>query len=428
MSEIDNIIQITITRETAAVATASFNIPLVLATFTNFSERVRTYTDMDEVAEDFASTTNVYKMASRLFGQDIRPPQILVGRRQVDAVDGTVPTVTVGAVYSVIVNGTTYSYTAESGNTAAQVVAGMKAQYDLAPKVGITFVDNADGTFDFAVSPTGTAWSLKSTSNVVLSNTTPTETWPDALIAVSAVNDTWYCLTAEVHTEAEQQALASAIQAQHKIYITSSSDSEMIASTRGDIAALLDDAGISRTSVLYLPTADADFPECAWVGGMLPRAVGSASWNFKIGRNVTVSNISQTARTNLRAKNAGMFTTVGGQNIFQDGLMADGRPISEIQIMDWIYARMQEQIYFRLVNLPKIPFTRAGFAIIEGEMRSVLQQMKEAGGIDTFDVNSPDPLAIPLNQRAQGVAGTFAFTARLTNEVRTIVINGNLTI
>ena len=69
MSELDSIIQVTITRETATVETAAFNIPLILATFTNFSERTRTYTDIDGVTEDFGTETNVYTMATKLFGQ-----------------------------------------------------------------------------------------------------------------------------------------------------------------------------------------------------------------------------------------------------------------------------------------------------------------------------------------------------------------------
>lgn len=89
---------------------------------------------------------------------------------------------------------------------------------------------------------------------------------------------------------------------------------------------------------------------------------------------------------------------------------------------------MQEQIYFRLINMLKIPFTRSGFAVIENEMRSVLQQAQANGAIDTFSVTSPDPLAIPQNQRAQGIAGTFTFEARLAGEVKTIIIRGTLTV
>lgn len=429
MSELDSIINVTIRRDTATVETAAFDVPLILATHTAFSERARVYSDMDGVEEDFSTSTKVWKMASNLFGQDLgRPVSLIVGRRQVDAVTGTIGTVTTGQTYSIIVNGTTYSYVAVGGNSAAQVAAGIKTQYNLAPKVGITFTDGLDGTFVVAVSTLGTAWSIKATSNITLENNTPTESYADARIAVKDENDVWYCLVADTHVEGDILALAAATESDKKIYATSTQDPNAIASTTTDVGAKLFALGYTRTFGTYLPTADTEYPEAAWVGGVLPQVVGSADWDFKRASGITVSKINETARTNLRNKNMNMFTRVAGQNIFQDGNMFDGRPIYEIIIKDWIEARMKEQIFFRLVNSLKIPFTRKGFAVIESEMRSVLSQGVGNDALDTFSVTSPDPLAIPANQRSQGIAGNFTFTARYSGSVRKIVIVGNLTV
>lgn len=430
MSELDSIIQITITRQTTAVATASFNIPLILATHTKFAERTRTYTSIDAVAEDFDSDDAVYVMAQKTFSQDLgRPPSIVVGRRQVDAVSGNVPTVTVGQVYTITINGTDYSYTAVTDDTAVEVVAGIKAAYDLDPQDDITFTDNTDGTFDIAVDVAGTAWSVTSSTNVVVTSDTPTETWTDAIDAVTDANNSWYALTAETHTDADIAEIAAAIQSRRKIYVTSTDEPAVPSTSTSDIGSTLEAAGYTRTSLIYLPTADTEYPENAWVGALLPQTVGSASWNFKRAQGVTAANLSDTQRTNLRNKKVNMFTEVAGVNIFQDGQMIDGRPMSEIIIVDWIHARMQEQIYFRLINLLKIPFTRAGFTIIENEMRSVLAQAAANGAIEpNFTVTSPDPLAIPANQRAQGIAGTFTFEARLQGEVKQVIIQGTLTI
>ncbi len=429
MSELDSIIQVTIRRDTASVETAAFDIPLIIATHTNFSERTRTYSDMDGVSEDFSSNTKVWKMASNLFSQDIgRPVSIVIGRRQVDSVVGTVSSVVIGQTYSVIINGTTYSYTAASGNTASVVVAGIKSQYDLAPKVGITLTNNLDGSFDVAVSVAGTAWSIKSSTNVILENDTPTESYVDARTAIKFENDVWYATLADTHVKADILAIAAATEADKKIYATSTQDVTAIATSDTDPIAALHAMQYSRTFITYLPTADTEYPEAAWVGGVLPQVVGSADWDFKRASGITVSNISDTARTNLRAKNGNMFTRVAGQNIFQDGNMIDGRPIYEIIIKDWIEARMKEQIFFRLVNSLKIEFTRKGFAVIESEMRSVLSQGVGNNALDTFSVISPDPLAIPENLRSQGIAGNFTFTARYSGSVRTIIIRGNLTV
>lgn len=426
MSELDSIIQIQINRETTAVSTASFQIPLVLATFTNFAERTRTYTDFDAVADDFNSTDNVYKIAQRLFGQDgVRPPSIIVGRRQVNSVVFT-PTVADSTVYSVTLNGTTYSFTSGVGATATTIVTGLKAA--IGTPTGIT----VGGTTTLTLAPTvaGTPWSVVASANLTQANGTPTETWVEALDAVTNVTNAWYALIAETHVSADIMALAASIQPRHKIYLTSTADAATITTASTDPASLLKAGGFSRTAIIYLPTADTEYPEAAWAGGQLPRTPGSNDWDFKRANLVTVSVLTDTQRANLRSKNANMYTTVAGVNIFQDGNMATGvsDAIDIIIGIDWTYARMQEAIYSRLVNLLKVPYTRNGFLIIESEMRSVLSQGQANGLYDSgWTVTSPDPLTIAANQRIQRVAGDFLFTARLQGSVRVVTIVGTVT-
>ena len=114
MSDLDDVVQVVITDQTTAISTASFAIPLILATFTNFSERTRTYLSIIEVGADFSSTSNVYKMAAQAFGQDsvigAPIPSLVVGRRQVDSVTYT-PTVADSTLYSVTLNGIPYTFT-----------------------------------------------------------------------------------------------------------------------------------------------------------------------------------------------------------------------------------------------------------------------------------------------------------------------------
>jgi len=431
MSQLDSIIQVTIRRDTATIETAAFNIPLVLATFTNFSERVRQYSDIDEILELFGSSSNVYKMATALFGQSGnygRPPYILVGRRQVDSVVGTIPTAVEGAVYTVTINETDFSYTAVALDTAADIVAGLKTAYDAAPISGITFTDNLDGTFDAAVTVAGTAWSIVATDNITIDLDTPTETYPEALAEINQENNDWYCVNCEDHTDVVIEAIAEYIESQEKIYITSSSVSAIKAATQTDIAASLRDQAYSRTAIIYLPTADTEFPECAWVGGMLPQIVGAADWDFKRATGVTVANLTETEITNIKGKECNYFMRIVGVNIFQEGDMVDGRPIYEIIIKDWLKARMQERIFSRLVNNLKLPYDRKGVAAVESDIRSVLAEMNANGGIDSILISSPDPFAASVTDRQQGILRTFKFSARYIAGVRQIIIDGTLTV
>lgn len=85
---------------------------------------------------------------------------------------------------------------------------------------------------------------------------------------------------------------------------------------------------------------------------------------------------------------------------------------------------MQEQIFFRLINSKKIPYTSSGFSQIESEVRSVLDQATANGGVDSYTVNVPQVLAIPEMVRAQRVLDHISFEARLAGAVSRVVVRG----
>jgi hypothetical protein len=387
------------------------------------------YTSIAGVLADFKSTDPVYSMAAQLFGQSTvgaTPSSIVVGRRQVDLVTG-VPTVANLAVYTVTINGVTYSFTSGASATAIAICAGLKIA--VGTVAGITFVDKLDGTFTVAPSTVGANWSVTTSANLVLTATTPTETHVDALAAVNASNSTWYCLVARTHTQAEVVALNGAVTALRKIYGTSTQDAAVITTGTTDVAAVLSAASAGRTFGVYLPTADTEFPEAAWVGAQLSYTPGSNDWDFKQAVNVTASVLSETAQANLRTKKCNMYTRKGGVAVFQDGNMFDGSPIDQVVITDWLYARLQEQIFFRIINSLKIPMTNPGLVIVENEIRSVLSQAQANGAIDRgWSVTVPDVLSIPENMRALRTAGVFQFNCRLAGSIRSVNVQGYLAV
>ncbi|KYD28171.1 DUF3383 family protein [Geobacillus stearothermophilus] len=79
-------VDVTITRQTKAVSEKGFGTPLVLATSKNLPHKV--YTEIDQVASDFATTTEEYKLLSRMFGQNPRPAEIAVFGVQYNGANG----------------------------------------------------------------------------------------------------------------------------------------------------------------------------------------------------------------------------------------------------------------------------------------------------------------------------------------------------
>lgn len=88
MGAIDNIVQVTITRATAAPSETSYNGILIAQEFLKalttpvFNERVREYTSLaDIVSQGFTTSSPVYLAAQALFSQNPNPGKIYVGRK-----------------------------------------------------------------------------------------------------------------------------------------------------------------------------------------------------------------------------------------------------------------------------------------------------------------------------------------------------------
>lgn len=355
MAELDNIVSVTITRESTAISTADFSIPAIVTTHNKFTARAQVYTDLDAVAGDFDSTDTAYIIASKMFGNDVRPSQIVIGRRQSD---GTVltPTVADNTLYSVTINGVTYTYTSGTSATATTIVTGLKSA--IGTPTGITV--GGTTTLTLTVTAPGTAWTYSNSSNLTAAPTAATETWADTLDAVVAQNNSWYGLVTESHVDADILAISAWVAAHRKIYGVSSQNTTVPTNATTDIASQLDALGYSRVFIVYLPTANTDYPEAAWMGSQITYTPGTNDWDFKQTQaGVTVSNLTDPQKAFLRGKNCNMYTTVAGVDIFQDGNMVNGSPIDEQIIVDWLYARLQEAVFFRLVNSLKVPLNIA---------------------------------------------------------------------
>lgn len=258
-----------------------------------------------------------------------------------------------------------------------------------------------------------------------------TETLVTALGTIRGVDDTWYALISESHTDSDILALAAYIEANYKIYGTSTNSTVAPTSPTTDIGSQLKALGYTRTFVVYSPNANTEWPEAAWIGSQLVEVPGSNTWAFKQGAGITSYPLTVSQITFLEGKNINYFTEIGGVSIFMTGTMANGSWIDEIIFVDWLRARIQEGIFYRLINKKKIPYTKRGFAIIENEIRSVLTLGVTNGGIadDTpFTVVVPNPLDIAETQRAQRIAGNFTFTARLAGAVHRVIVRGVVTV
>jgi hypothetical protein len=118
---LSDIVDVVITRQTQTVTEAGFGIPMILGANVRFSDLIRFYADMDEVAADFDPSDLEYIAAQDIFSQEISPPQIAIGRRQVDDVTISVETAMTAEDYILTIDGEEISVTSTSTTTFSVV-------------------------------------------------------------------------------------------------------------------------------------------------------------------------------------------------------------------------------------------------------------------------------------------------------------------
>lgn len=448
MSQIDNIIQVQITRQTTQIDITSFDIPLLLvemdSTVVAFAdERVRTYTSLEGVEDDLGSHHVGYTMAVKLLSSDIKPNQFKIGKVVRDGVNDESYVEALNAVIDV--DDTWYAVitqTHEDGDiwSVAEVIQAMRKLYftstssQLAyqPTQNVTYtatvqydLTGAEEGDTISVKIAGETWtSVRGATDWSAFTGTPTSTF----VGNFSVDDTTGVLTVtntsvDFSIKEARQAIADGYSG--KVDPSDISTTDPIGM---DIGQRLKLRGMERTIIMFSNTADVDYPEAVWVGGHLPYTPGNLTWEYKQLPGVTVSRLTDTQINVLENRGYNYYIPVKGVNITRRGKSSSGTWIDELQISDWIYARLQEQIFSRLVNTLKIPFTDVGVAMIENEIFSVLTQAQANGAIDTFTITAPRALAIPEIERAARIMGDFRFTARLQGAVSIVRINGTLTV
>lgn len=429
MTQLTDIIEIQISRETAPVAQTNFNIPLFISAHTNFTERARTYSSLEAVAEDFATTDTAYIAAQQFFGQTLKPATIVIGRRLVPGATINVTSVANNATYTMTISDLPITYVSDVDATAIEIATGLKTAYDVTPVTGVTVTDNLDGTLTIASSVD--EWSLVVTNNLGKSSAPAVETWAASVDAVQNANNSWYAVAIESHVTADVLAVAANIEAKKKIFGTSSAALDVKTSATTDLFSQLQDLGYQRTFGIWSASADTTFPECSWIGYQLQEQPGSNTWAYKTLSGFPVSVLSDTESTNIKTKNGSTYESVGGRNTTIGAKMFGGEWIDVMVFVDWLEARMKERLWFRLSNSKKIPYTAAGSAIIEAEIRAQLNDGIRAGGLADSPapvVRMPDVLSVAPNLRAQRIYEGIEFEARLAGAIHFVKIQGTVTV
>lgn len=424
---LDQIVDVQITLGSKSVTRAGFGTPLVIGPNADFGEDlVRTYTSLPGVAEDFETTDDEYKWAQRLFSQEKKPKQILIGKREtaVAQVETLTPTVANEGDYRVTINGVDYEFTSDEDATAAEIVAGLLALINADTNCKMS----ASGTTTLILTAdnAGEANAVTASNNLAIAHTTPNHGLIEDIQAIQAANDDWYCLILTSRSDYEILQAAAFIEALRKIFIAASDEASIKTSSTTDLGTQLKGKTYNRTALIWSGD-EANGPEAAWAGRKLPTDPGSEQWRYASLSGITPDVLSTTEQANLNGKNVNHYTTVGGVGIVQKGKMVGGQWIDVTRFLDWFTARVQEGIYALLVSVEKVPYTDGGVTSLEAIVRAKIEEGIRVGGIsreDGYTVVSQKVADVDPQLRNDRIFPDIEFEFRLAGAIGEVTVKG----
>lgn len=457
---ITDIVDVQISKETATVSRVGFGVPLILTYHTKDPARVLEFASASDMlvaaGGPFSVDDQAYVLANAAFAQDPRPDRVLIGRRVFPTIRTVVITPLSGVIagityplnltlYRVTINGTNFDYTSDGDATVAEITAGLAALIDAGTEDVNATATATELTIEKAVSPGGAATAgvaftvAQDRSLMSIEDTTPVAAGgglASEIAAISALNDDWYGITGDWYGTAEITAVATAIEGLPKLHAAATPDDNTYdALVTTDIGSDLQALAFARTFLIYHATPETGIA-AAYLGKNLPKDPGSITWKFKTLAAIAVSTLSSSEKTALKNKNIERYIRVAGVNITCDGKTSGGEFIDITRFVDFLTSRMQENVFFRLANSDKVPFTNPGIGVVESEVRGTLALGISVGGL----AGDPAPVVTVPNAIVGTVGGVSAvdkanrlltgvtFCATLAGAIHDIEIRGKVTI
>lgn len=449
---INEIVNVTITRESLNLSQAGFGTIMILSGACNFTERLRYFSTDDAAAVAGALIGGVDSKAYAAFqaiaAQNPKVSRIALGHRQASVEftenDGTY---TAGAITGTVCgHAISVAFTSDKATTMAALVSAILALtteistctfashvLTITPKSGFLLQVNLS-----LAGITGTmAWSAYATTDI--------ENVTDALNAVQIYQTDWYGLILSSRVEGDVLAAAAWVEAAPlKYFLTASDDPEIINTTlssdTGSIAKSFYGFSYLKSAIIYSAVAATQYADAALFGKILPYDPGSYTACFKILAGITADALTSTQRANAFEKNVNVFENVGGANILREGTTPGNEFIDVMIFIDWLDARCTEAVFAVLASNLKVPYTDAGIASIQNALSSPLQTGQNNGGISPTAYDSqkkqigglyiiaPKLEDVPTVDKTSRTLNSVRFVAYLAGAIQKVVIHGVVTV
>lgn len=347
----DKVVDVQVTLGTQPIDTVGFETPMFLAVHNNFPERVRFYGSLESLVGDgFAVGSPAHQFASNAFAGSFAPQLVAIGRMSQSAsrIDFTGTSNVDRVVVNVTINGMVkaISILINVGNTPAQIATALAGAINDDPDLTGRVTATVE-TDTIVVVQSAEKVSIGKGEGTYKIVNTSTETVATVLPQVLAENHNWYFLSHEQRSDADIVAAAEFAQANYKLHVYNSSESDALAAANQTTSVFDTLKSLGYNSLgTYDVNSDVEFTEGSVIGAMAANDPSYGdSIHLKTMPGMQPTNISETQRMNAWGRNANIYRAMYGTNSYIEGRTSSGQYVDVIRFSHWLKFRMEESVF-----------------------------------------------------------------------------------
>lgn len=277
-------------------------------------------------------------------------------------------------------------------------------------------------------------WFALSTSNPAVLTNKHTTTDPgvatDLASIVTAQTD-WYGLYLPNHSQAITTAAAAWVEANKRIMVQDCQDTTALATVgglggTGDTLDALATSKYTRTMGAFHHRGD-QMMGAAWMGRLLPKDPGSATWKFKSLAGVDITVFTPTQKTNLLSRfGNGYEQPAPGVAVTFEGTVADGEYMDAIVGDDWVRTDMQVRVFVAEANSDKLEYEDTGLAVIEAAIIATLKEAvrRKIYVKGSYTVTMPLITNVSASDKSTRTLNNVSWTAQRSGAIHKVNVNG----
>lgn len=344
-----------------------------------------------------------------------------------DITDGTVHWMYAGAGGVGVTTNDAIAYNtmkALNALAAPDIAATSALSGSVGSKIVVTTGDAAGNWF--ALEPLASGDETKVSNLMALLDVTTDPGIATDLDAILSQDDAWYALLPLFKSDAilttANTGMSAWCAANERLLVVASSDTASATTSYSSGTDALHDltaAGSSYTAGQWHPR-DYEFLDACTLGYFLPIEPGSDNWRMKNLTGPTPVNFTPTQLTNLAARRAGFYSTIGSGDSDQNILAGAGQVesttygfIDTRRNIDWYRVNLQVDLVNLEIASNKLSSTESGRAKIRNKInnRNDIGIQKGVISGDPLDpTNAQAPIMVPYTVTVPPVTDTSSYT------------------